>query len=124
MHFNCLKAAAQKLWGELTMAKIGLKESAAIILSAAIGRIPVFAGTKNIVITNVSVTDLSGTLTGYAAGLLHYLGAALLIWGAGSFIMSTKTDDANQKHIGIMCAITGAVLFAIRWFLREIGLIA
>ena len=90
------------------------------------GALPVLAGGAFNKVTVNSGANVDSMMSGMLGGIVQifrYVGSALMLWGVGMFFISLKTDDANTKHAGIMCTLAGFMLWSLRWFLQQAGII-
>ena len=85
---------------------------------------PVFAEIPDVhVPASSSTTDLVGEMGGLMLKIAEYGGTVVMLWGAVMFAFSLKNDDPDSKQRGLMCFVTGIVLFFLRGFLVGAGVI-
>ncbi len=67
--------------------------------------------------------NVLGNVIGVALGIFQFVGLGMLILGVAQFVMATHDDQPDKKIKALTLAGCGAVLTALRFVLKAMGLI-
>lgn len=72
---------------------------------------------------NASADDLMGRVIGILLTIARYLGVALIIYGVYEVVMSFMQNQPEAKTKGIVMALCGAVMTALKSVLQGVGVV-
>lgn len=72
---------------------------------------------------NVDVFSAMGKIIGMLLTITRYVGIALLIYGVYEVVMSFTQDEASRKTKGIVMAMAGLIMIAMKTVLSTLGVI-
>ena len=74
--------------------------------------------------SNADAGTLMGNIIGIILTLMRYVGVALLVYGVVEIVMSFMQNQPEAKTKGIIMALCGVVMIALKSVLQAIGVIA
>lgn len=74
--------------------------------------------------TDVDSEGLMGKIIGILLSITRYVGIALIIYGVYEIVMSFMQQQPEAKTKGIVMALAGAVMVALKSVLQGIGVVA
>lgn len=83
------------------------------------------AGFDNVTVTtptNVSANNLMGNIIGILLTITRFVGLALLIYGVYEIVMSFMQNQPEAKTKGIVMALAGVVMIALKSVLTGLGI--
>lgn len=106
------------------LASVGAISSAvmATVMTASAGGV---AGFDNVTVTtpnNVSANNLMGNIIGVLLTITRFVGVALLIYGVYEIVMSFMQNQPEAKTKGIVMALAGVVMIALKSVLQGLGI--
>lgn len=72
--------------------------------------------------TNVSANNLMGNIIGILLTITRFVGLALLIYGVYEIVMSFMQQQPEAKTKGIVMALAGVVMIALKSVLTGLGI--
>lgn len=85
-----------------------------------------FAFGESVTITatsNVNANDLMGQIIGTILTITRFVGIALVIYGVYEIVMSFMQNQPEAKTKGIIMALAGVVMIALKSVLQSLGLV-
>lgn len=83
-------------------------------------------GTDNVTVntTSTNADSLMGKIIGILLSITRYVGVALVIYGVYEIIMSFMQNQPEAKTKGIIMALSGVVMVALKSVLVSVGVIS
>lgn len=73
--------------------------------------------------TSASATSLMGKIIGILLTITRFVGVALVIYGVYEIVMSFMQNQPEAKTKGIVMALAGVVMIALKSILQSVGVV-
>lgn len=111
--FNKAKSA---YYGVATGLATGLAYGTSMISRASFDEVSITA-------TDTDAGALMGKIIGILLTVMRYVGVAMVVYGVYEIVMSIQNNQPEAKTKGIIMALSGVIMIAIKSVLSSLGLI-
>lgn len=101
---------------------IGSAVMATVMTASASAGVAGFDSVNVTTPTNVSANNLMGNIIGILLTITRFVGIALLIYGVYEIVMSFMQNQPEAKTKGIVMALAGVVMIALKSVLGGLGI--
>lgn len=97
----------------------------ALVASEASMQVLAF-GNENVTVTsgNIDAAAFMGKIIGILLSVTRYVGVAMIIYGVYEIVMSFMQNQPEAKTKGIIMAIAGVIMVALKTVLASLGVIS
>lgn len=96
----------------------------ALSVAATVTSASAFGNDKvNLTTGNVDAEDLMGKIIGILLTITRFVGVALVVYGVYEIVMSFMQNQPEAKTKGIVMALAGVVMIALKSVLQGLGVI-
>lgn len=106
-------------------AALGMAASSVVSMTAATAFAGGGFGSDNVTITGgADAATMMGKIIGILLTITRFVGVALVVYGVYEIVMSFMQNQPEAKTKGIVMALAGIVMTALKSILKSIGVIA